>query len=155
MKKLLIALLLAALLLTGCAAKEEKPLPEAAALAQAVLDSQTYTEEMSAVSEKRLQALLGLTAEDYAQAVLIMDTSRATSEMIAVITAKDAAGADQAAARLNDYLLSLRAQYADYRPEEMPKLNAAQVQRRGLQCALAVAPDQVAARQAVDSAWGM
>ena len=55
---------------------------------------------------------------------------------------------------MKDYLASLKEQYEDYRPEEMPKLEAAAVQRRDTQVVLVVAPDQSAARQAVQKAWG-
>ena len=92
--------------------------------------------------------------EDYKELVMIMDASRTTSEVIAVLTAPDSAKADQAEQRMKDYLASLKEQYEDYRPEEMPKLEAAAVQRRATQVVLVVAPDQPAARQAVQKAWG-
>ncbi len=155
-KKIMLGLLgcLLAALLCGCGAKPAAKLPAAQELADQVLKSQTYSEEMFQVSETRASTLLDVEEEDYKELVMIMDASRTTSEVIAVLTAPDSAKADQAEQRMKDYLASLKEQYEDYRPEEMPKLEAAAVQRRATQVVLVVAPDQPAARQAVQKAWG-
>ncbi len=149
-------LLLPALLLLLCAASgcARKAAPPAADLARAALDSQIYTEEMTELSRSRTDALLDLSDGDAVEAVMLMDASRSTPEMIAVLTCANGTSAASAERKLGEYLESLRAQYADYRPEEMPKLEAASVMKYGSQCVLVVAPDQEAARSAVSKAWG-
>ncbi len=146
-----VSLLLVLFAVSGCA---RKAAPPAADLARAALDSQIYTEEMTELSRTRTDALLGLAEGDTTEAVMLMDASRSTPEMIAVLTCANDTSAAAAQSKLSGYLESLRSQYADYRPEEMPKLEAASVMRCGSQCVLIVAPDQEAARAAVNKAWG-
>ena len=148
---LFLAPLLLLCIAAGCAKKAVLP---AADVARAALDSQIYTEEMTELSRSRTDALLELSDGDVTEAVLLMDASRSTPEMIAVLTCADSSSAAAAERTLTGYLESLRAQYADYRPEEMPKLEAASVMRFDSQCVLVVAPDQAAARAAVNKAWG-
>lgn len=152
-KKMILPLLLAALLLCGCTAKQAA-LPKAADLVKVIADSQTFTEELEAVDAELLADLMDIEEGEYTEAAMLMDASMATAEMAAVLTSKDAKAAEALAEKLKDYLESLKEQYEDYRPEEMPKLNAAEVLRNGNQCVLVVAPDQQTARQAVNKAWG-
>ena len=153
MKKYLFFLLALCLLLTGCAAKQAA-LPAAQEVADKIAKSQAFSGELTRISQNRTEALLDLEAESYREAVMLMDASMATPEMVAVLTAENEEKASQLAQHLQDYLDSLAEEYEDYRPEEMPKLNDAQVLQNGAQCVLAVAPDQAAARDAARKAWG-
>lgn len=152
---LLPLLLLCALLLTSCGEQaKEIPLPGCEELAQQILQGQTFSEEMSALSETKLQGALDLTGDEYTDASMIMDVSRTTAEAIIVLTAKDEAQSKALQEKLESYRTDTLRQYQDYRPEEAPKLESAKVMVKGLQCVLVIAPDQAAAQTACDTAWG-
>ncbi len=153
-RRMLLAALAAAMLalLAGCAGKET-PLPPAAEAADRVLAAQSFSEEMTPVGEKRAAALLDLAEGGWAEIAVRMDASRTTAETVIVVAGKDAAQAETLGKKLEAYLASLKEQYRDYRPEEMPKLEAAAVQARGLQRALIVSPDPKAAREALERIW--
>ena len=152
--KMLPLLLLAALLLSACGQKPaDTPLPDCGELSGKILASQGFTEEMSALSESKLCKALDLTGEEYSQASMTMDVSRTTAEAIIVITAADADNAKVIAEKLESYRTDTLRQYQDYRPEEAPKLESAQVMTNGLQCVLVIGPDQAAAKQTCSQAW--
>lgn len=154
-KRLICILLLSVLLLTACAAKPAaKPLPECAALGEAIQQSQPFTEELTAISESKLLRALDLEEGSYASAYMAMDASRTTAEAIVVVTAKDDAAAKAIAAKLEAYRADTLRQYQDYRPEEAPKLEGAKILTNGLQCVLAVCADQAKAEAACANAWG-
>lgn len=153
--RLLAILLLCALLLTGCASKPaDKPLPECSALNDAILKSQSFTDEMMVISESKMLRALDLDEGSYTAACMAMDASRTSAEAVIVITAKDAAAAKAIAAKLETYRTDTLRQYQDYRPEEAPKLENAKVLTNGLQCVLAICADQAKAQSACQSAWG-
>lgn len=151
-KPFFLALVLALALLAGCSAKEEPAPLDCAALAQSILDAQAFSPDMTAMSEAKLTALLGLSDGQVTDACMIMDASRATPEAVIVLTAaRDKTG--EVSALLTAYRDALLAQYRDYQPQEAPKVEAAQVIARGAQLVLAVAPDQQAVQRACEDAW--
>lgn len=153
--KMLPLLLLAALLLSACGQKAaDTPLPDCGELSEKILSSQSFTEDMSPLSESKLCKALDLTGEEYSQASMTMDVSRTTAEAIIVITAVDAKNAAVIAEKLESYRIDTLRQYQDYRPEEAPKLENAQVMTSGLQCVLVIGSDQAAAKQTCNQAWG-
>lgn len=154
MKKSLIALLcLLCLLLTACAAPEPIVNKDCTEVARAILDSQTFSEGMYEQNQKKLLKALSLLESDIAQCYFILDASRYTAENVIVVTAASEQTLPAVQKALEDYVSSLRDQYRDYQPKEMPKLEAAQVLTHGLQCVLAIAPDQAAAQKAAKAAW--
>ncbi len=158
MKKLsIICLLLAALLvLTSCGAKKsETPieLPACQTVGEAILQGQTFTEEMLAISEEKLIKALDLNAEDFTDVYMSMDASRATPECVIVVTAKDEEAQDTITKKLSAYRDDTLREYQDYRPDEAPKLKDALVLQHGLQCVLAVCADQKAAMKSCQDTW--
>lgn len=154
-RMLLPLLLLCALLLTSCGEQaKEVPLPGCEELAQQILQGQAFSEEMSALSETKMQGALDLTGDEYTDAAMIMDVSRTTAEAIVVLTAADEAQVKTLQEKLESYRTDTLRQYQDYRPEEAPKLENAKVLTQGLQCVLVIAPDQEAAEKTCSTAWG-
>lgn len=158
MKKLsIICLLLAALLaLTSCGTKKTgnpTELPACQTLGEAILQGQTFTEEMLALSEAKLIKALDLSEEDYTDIYMSMDASRATPECVIVVTAKDEGTQDTITKKLTAYRDDTLREYQDYRPDEAPKLQNALVLQHGLQCVLAVCGDQKAAMKSCQDTW--
>lgn len=158
MKKLSIAcLLLAALLaLSSCGAKKaEAPieLPACQTVGEAILQGQTFTEEMLSISETKIIKALDLSEEDYTDIYMSMDASRATPECVIVVTAKDEETQETITKKLSAYRDDTLREYEDYRPDEAPKLKNALVLQHGLQCVLAVCGDQQAAMKSCQDTW--
>ena len=152
MKKLIAMLMLLTLLLTACSAPEAAP-EDCTEVSQAILNSQTFPDTMTEQTQKRMLKVLGLEETMISQGVMTIDASRATAEAVIVLTASSKENLPLVQAQLEAYRLSMLAQYRDYRPEEAPKLEAAAVQTRGLQCVLIIAGDQQKALTALEDAW--
>lgn len=148
---LLLALLLCAML-TACSAPAAAP-KDCAAVSQAVLASQTFPENMTEQTAKRMLKVLGLEENQIAQGVMTLDASRVTAEAVVVLTAADQQQLAAVQAALEGYRQSMLMQYRDYKPAEVPKLEAAKVYTNGLQCALLISSDQSTAHQALEKAW--
>lgn len=152
---LLLILLLMAALLAACGAKDDgaaKALPACADVAAAVEAGQTF-EEMTALKGEQILKYLDLDEALATDLAMSMDASRATAEMIIVITAADDAALSQVQEALQVYRAVTLEQYKDYRPEEAPKLEAAVAKTNGMQTVLIVSPDAQAAETALDTAW--
>ena len=152
---ILCALLLAlALLLGACAQKPatETP-PNPCAEVVAAIESSQEFEEMTALSANQILQYLDLNELLLVDQAMSMDASRATAEVIAVLTAVDEEALEQAKEALSVYRDVTLEQYRDYRPEEVPKLEAAVLKTRGLKTALVVSKDAAAAEKALDEAW--
>lgn len=155
MKKrgLLLGILVACLLLAGCTQKAaEAPLKPCAEVLAAIEASQTF-EEMTALSEQQTLKYLDLNESLLSDSAMSMDASRATAEGIVVLTATDAENLKQAQQALEAYRDVTLEQYRDYRPDEVPKLENAVLQTKGLQTVLIVSKDAAAAKTALETAW--
>lgn len=152
--RLLGYLLALCLLLGACArpAQEAATAKPCADVAAAVEAGQAF-EEMTLLGETQALKLLQMDEAPLADMAVMMDASRATAEMIVVLTALDAdslAQAQQALEALRDDALE---QYRDYRPQEVPKITDAVLETAGLQAALIISKDADAAREALQGAW--
>ena len=155
MKKrgLLLGILVACLLLAGCTQKAaETPLKACAEVLAAIEASQTF-EEMTALSDQQTLKYLDLNESLLSDSAMSMDASRATAEGIVVLTATDAENLKQAQQALEAYRDVTLEQYRDYRPDEVPKLENAVLQTKGLQTVLIVSKDAAAAKTALETAW--
>lgn len=152
MKKLIAMLLMLCLVLTACSAPEAAP-KDCSEVSQAILSSQTFPDTMTEQTQKRMLKVLGLEETMISQGVMTIDASRATAEAVIVLTAASQDTLAQVQQLLEAYRVSMLTQYRDYRPEETPKLEAAAVQTKGLQCVLVIAGDQAKAIAALETAW--
>lgn len=73
------------------------------------------------------------------------------TEQVSVLVCKDESGAKAVEQLLKLYLEDAKASYQDYAPNEIPKLDAAILERRGSTVLLVVAGDAAKAQTAVDS----
>ena len=141
------------LLLTGCGEKPQAAAPiDCAALGEAILGAQDFSPDVETMSRTRLLALLEMEEAQLDDAFMALDASRASAECVIVVTA-GSGKEGEVKALLEAYRDSLLAQYRDYQPGEVPKLEASKVIVRGAQCVLAVAPDQQAAVSACEAKW--
>lgn len=152
MKKLIAMLLMLCLVLTACSAPEAAP-KDCSEVSQAILISQGFPDTMTEQTQKRMLKVLGLEETMISQGVMTIDASRATAEAVIVLTAASQDTLAQVQQLLEAYRVSMLTQYRDYRPEETPKLEAAAVQTKGLQCVLVIAGDQAKAIAALETAW--
>ncbi len=148
-----VALLLLSLCLlaAGCAKRETQP-PPAGELLKTILDDQPFN-EAAELSREKMDKYLDLAQALYLDGAMAMDSSRMTPECVVVLTARDAEALEALKETLASYLGSLKEQYRDYRPQEMPKLEAALLRSSGLQAALVVSPDADRALKILDEAW--
>lgn len=152
MKKLIAMLLMLCLVLTACSAPEAAP-KDCSEVSQAILISQGFPDTMTEQTQKRMLKVLGLEETMISQGVMTIDASRATADAVIVLTAASQDTLAQVQQLLEAYRVSMLTQYRDYRPEETPKLEAASVQTKGLQCVLVIAGDQAKAIAALETAW--
>lgn len=157
MKQTGLIALLAALLLALCACAAPQPAavapPKACAeVVAAIADGQPF-EELTALADAQILKYLDLNEALLSDMALSMDASRSTAECIVVLTATDAEALGQAQEALAAYRDVTLEQYRDYRPEEVPKLEAAVLKTQGLQTVLIVSPDAAVAEQSLADAW--
>lgn len=152
-KKTSLTLLLTAifLLLSACGPSAAQPVPCADVLA-AVEEAQPFS-ELVPLSDKLLQKYLGIDAALLTDAAMSMDGTRVTAEQIIVLTAADEKSLTAVQAALSAYRDSYIAQYRDYQPDEVPKLENAVLQTRGLQTALVVSANPTLAKSALEKVW--
>lgn len=155
----LLILLCLCLLLGACAAPANNaqqdlttPPVDCTGLLEAIRASQTF-DEMIVLSENQTLEYLDLNEGLLVDMAMGIDASRATAEMIAVLSARDEEALGQAKEALEAYRDVTLEQYRDYRPEEVPKLESAIFKTKGLQTVLIVSADQKAAEKALDAAW--
>jgi len=149
----MILLLAACLLLAGCgqnAPAAPKPCEEVAAGLAEKLPS---FEELTPQDRAEIVAYLGVDDDDLAESALWMDASAATTEMIAVLTAKDEAALANLRDAIGWFMEDMIETYRDYAPDEVPKLESAVLDAHGRQLVLIVSKDADAAKAALDEAW--
>ena len=145
MKKpgILLVLLLAAVLLTGCGSSQ----PAAPAAKEAAVPEQTdapvspETARLPEASEETAGSLkaaveaatdmTGIVPEDVADFVFLQGNGMDGREIL-VIRAKDEASADRVASLLEKYLERRKKEHRDYAPDAYKLLTDAKVERKGL-----------------------
>ncbi len=147
MKKRVIALtalvLFAAGLLAGCGAKKEMNVDE---VANRLLKEITYQDELGKMDLDTAGMILNLSDLDIKEAA-IYETSGWTAEEIVVMQCGSAEDAAKAKAMLDTRVEEQKANYVDYVPEEMDKLNVAVVEQIGDFAVLSVSNEPDKARE--------
>ena len=148
---LLFFLLMLMLIFQGCS-KPEVKLPAAQAVADYVLAEQSFSEPFNIKYEKMME-LLALEGADVTDAAMVMDISRITPECILVITASSQEAAEGIERSLKEYQQSLKAQYINYRPDEVYKIDEALIRSKGLQQVLVISPQHSKAQESLNAVW--
>lgn len=132
MKKRWLALLLSALLLSGCSAEPRQPLAEKAAA------SLVDAAGLMPFPLEELEMTMDLTREDYEEVVWLVSEDGVSAREVIVLRAKDREKATEAAEKLEAYRQRRLRETRDYLPDEYALLNAARVESRGRTAALIV-----------------
>lgn len=139
-----ILLLLAGLLLAlaACAGKpaEKPPLPAPAALAEELLASGAFSDALEP-AELRVGCYLYGLEETSAEEMVFYLSSGATAEEIAVFRCAGPEAAEAVVAAARARLDFQAASYADYAPDEVPKLERAALRTVGNTVVLCVSAD--------------
>lgn len=158
MKHLLTAALVLALVLglAACGGGETNDAPPLYQVGQvqAMADAGAFSETLEELDSDTAFALYRLADYDLSQEDLkecaVLRSAGATCEEGAVLVFTSADKAEAAEGALKDYVQGQIEANEDYRPAEIPKLEAALIDRRGETLLLAVAKDLDAAKTAVE-----
>lgn len=141
-----LGLALGLVMLLGLAACGDKAAKEfdAETTPQALMDAGAFSEDLEEVEPVVLLQLYQLDESKVAAAAGFGSTGL-TAEEVAVFEMTDEAAAQEAESLLQDHLEYQKESNVDYRPNEMPKLDKAVVERRGKTLLFLVAADYAAA----------
>lgn len=115
---------------------------------KALMDAGAFSEELEELEEVILLRLYELDESKVAASAGFASTGL-TAEEVAVLEMTDEAAAKDAEALLQARLEYQKESNEDYRPQEMPKLEKAVIQRRGKTLLFLVAADYAAAEKAL------
>ncbi|MDD2648036.1 MAG: DUF4358 domain-containing protein [Eubacteriales bacterium] len=150
MKKLSVLFLALLIMLCGCAA--EKAPVNCLEAANAIKASCGF-QELDEMSRSYITKYLGIDDALLADAVMLRDASRATPEMILLLTAAKQGDVKALETAVSDFHSTQLEEYRDYQPDEMPKLENAKVTVNGRMIALIVSPDADKTDAALKTAW--
>ena len=147
MKKFCIVLTLI-LCLTGCTQTSVNLDPQAAA--KTLADASTGGSSLSKLDLDAALALYNLSKEDVTDCCVYVGNSGFVDE-VSVWEASGSAAADTIDKQVRERINTQKDVYADYRPDEIPKLNNAVISRHGQFIILFIDADAQAAQKAVDA----
>jgi len=149
MKKQIICILAAALLFASGCAKNTNITMDTSAVADKLISTVKFSDQMSAVDDKTALKLYGLKSEDVTK-LKVYESTGATAEEVAAFEAKDntaaAAVKEAAQKRIEDQ----KTGFADYQPKEMAKLKAPVLIAKGKYVILCVSDDNSTAQKVID-----
>lgn len=151
MKKLLslvLALLLMLALFAACGS-EKAPEFDPAQAAQALVESEAFSDLLSPIDAKIAASLYGVDEASIAACGVYCSTG-ATAEEIAVFKCTDEASAAALEKAAHTRLDNQAAAYASYGPESVPKIEQADVRVNGVYVACVVSNDRAAAAAILD-----
>ena len=140
------------MLLSGCGAGGgEEVQPYTAELAQEILDSGAFTDQLEELDCDTAWALYGLEdaglSREQLTDGLIRRSAGATCEELALLVFTDSDGAETAVGALEGYLQEQIDGNRDYRPNEIPKLEDAFLQASGETVLMVVSADSQAVEE--------
>ena len=150
MRKHILPLALACLMLAGCADKAPVSV-DLAALSQEILDSGAFDETLYQVDEDAAALLLDMDLSACEESYVYVGTG-ATSEELLIVKSADEAAAETCLATLQSHLEDRKALYASYLPEESFKLENAYLAQEGQYVILCVAADSDKAAEIIGEA---
>lgn len=122
-------------------------------LASQLVGQVTFDEELTELDDGAVERVYRLEPA-LVQAADMYIGSGATVDEVSVWEAKDEQSAQQIEAALQERLDTAAADYADYKPEEVPKLEKAVLERSGKYVVLCVTADADTARGIIEEALG-
>lgn len=139
MKKILIACLLLALLLSGCGKTSDKPI-DFQGFSSDILSSGAFSEELMQI-DNELGCAQYMVNEAYIKEAMFFFSSGATSEELALFEANDAEALKRIKEAVEKRVEAQSRGFENYVPSEVPKLEKAVVFTRGNYIILIVAND--------------
>ena len=153
MKRSLLPMLLLLILLSLCACGEKasakQALPAPDALTAELLASGAFTEELGA-AEKDVSLLLYGIDENDAPGICCCFSGGSSADELAIIPCSDDGAAQRATEACKARLELQKRLFADYSPQEVPKLDGALLLRRDDTVVLCVASDAAKAKAVLD-----
>ncbi len=145
MKKYIVGLSAALLLLSGCGNQTE--IDTATAVEQMSKDI-TFTDQFASIDSENANRVYGVD-EDLVEDSIAMVGSGATAESIAMWKAVDAKSAQEIEKQLEVFVDGYIEGYSDYKPEEVPKLESAIIERKDVYVVLCISADNDSAKTVV------
>ncbi len=136
--------------LTSCGKNETKELPAANEVVATLQGQVTFTDEIIAKDMDETNTFYDIDSTLVKDSAALVG-SGATAEMLSVWKAQDEAGAETIAEALEQFNAGWKEAYADYKPEEVPKLETAVLRQDGNCVIYAVTADNEAAADAIDA----
>lgn len=161
MKKSMLVILCVVLLTAALAACSSQPDPSPspaepvvpAAAAKTMCEKVAFADLMSEADAATVRRIFALDAAAVPDAAGYLSTG-ATAEELFVFSCADESGVGTVKKAVETRLGSQREGYADYGPAEVPKIDAAVVETRGLVVFVCVCDDPAQARAAIDEIAG-
>ncbi|HIV62400.1 MAG TPA: DUF4358 domain-containing protein [Candidatus Butyricicoccus avistercoris] len=146
MKKYIIGLSAALLLFSGCSNNKVELDPSTAV--EKMSEEITFTDQFAPLDSENANRVYGVDA-DLVEDSTAMVGSGATAESIAMFKAVDAKSAQDIEKQLEVFIDGYIEGYSDYKPEEVPKLESAIIERKDVYVVLCISADNDAAKKVV------
>lgn len=146
MKKYIIGLSAALLLFSGCSNNKVELDPSTAV--EKMSEEITFTDQFAPLDSENANRVYGVDA-DLVEDSTAMVGSGATAESIAMFKAVDAKSAQDIEKQLEVFIDGYIEGYSDYKPEEVPKLESAIIERKDVYVVLCISADNDAAKTVV------
>ena len=146
MKKYIIGLIAALLLFSGCSNNKVELDPSTAV--EKMSEEITFTDQFAPLDSENANRVYGVDA-DLVEDSTAMVGSGATAESIAMFKAVDAKSAQDIEKQLEVFIDGYIEGYSDYKPEEVPKLESAIIERKDVYVVLCISADNDAAKKVV------
>ena len=148
MKKVMLAAMMAAMLLTSC--NEQPKDVDISALASQIVGEVSFDDSLSEIDDDMISMLYSI--DGYTDAVLYKG-SGATAEEVAIFKMETTDDAKEALEEAQAHIQSQIESYESYIPEEVSRLEDAIVRQDGCYVSVVVSGDSTAAEKLLDGAF--
>lgn len=148
MKKVMLAAMMAAMLLTSC--NEQPKDVDISALASQIVGEVSFDDSLSEIDDDMISMLYSI--DGYTDAVLYKG-SGATAEEVAIFKMETTDDAKAALEEAQAHIQSQIESYESYIPEEVSRLEDATVRQDGCYVSVVVSGDSAAAEKLLDGAF--
>lgn len=153
MKKVVLLIFSALLILASLSSCKEVKIPDASVAADTLFELDIYEDILTQADKDVALVIYGIENEWVSDCCVYFSTT-ATAEEIAVFTAADKTAADEIYKCLSSRVEGQKALYKTYRPAEVTKLDNCVLLQKGVTVILCVSADSAASQQAADKLFG-